>query len=343
MPSAPPVDTAAAPAGRRLGPFGLVRRRTLTDVRIDVWSDILCPFCHLGRRHLELALEQFEHGDEVGVVWHSFQLDRTAPAVDDTPADRAGRREVRRPARADGRPARADGGRRRRRRPGLPVGEAARRQLLRRPPPHPPRPRPRPRGRGHRAGHARLVHRGRRPSATPRPSCGSASRAGSRRMPCATSSPATTTASTCAPTSRSPRRSASPRCPRSCSTRSTASAAPSRSRCMLNAIRQVWDLQGTEPEPAAEGGGCGGGCCGGACGSGGEAAADERRRMPGSRLPPPADLAVRDGVRVRGHPAYLEEPTCPCCIPALGEFGGVPPRGVPGTILGGRAASREIG
>ena len=56
------------------------------DVRIDVWSDILCPFCHLGRRHLELALEQFEHGDEVGVVWHSFQLDRTAPAVDDTPA-----------------------------------------------------------------------------------------------------------------------------------------------------------------------------------------------------------------------------------------------------------------
>ena len=44
---------------------------------------------------------------------------------------------------------------------------------------------------------------------------------------------------------------------------------------MLNAIRQVWDLQGTEPEPAAEAGGCGGGCCGGACGSGGEAVADD--------------------------------------------------------------------
>ncbi|HET7761750.1 MAG TPA: DsbA family oxidoreductase [Phycicoccus sp.] len=54
-------------------------------MRIDVWSDILCPFCHLGRRHLQLALEQFEHADEVGVVWHSFQLDRNAPAVDDTP------------------------------------------------------------------------------------------------------------------------------------------------------------------------------------------------------------------------------------------------------------------
>ncbi len=54
-------------------------------MRIDVWSDILCPFCHLGRRHLELALEQLEHRDEVEVVWHSFQLDRGAPAVDDTP------------------------------------------------------------------------------------------------------------------------------------------------------------------------------------------------------------------------------------------------------------------
>lgn len=49
-------------------------------MRIDVWSDILCPFCHLGRRHLQLALEQFEHAEEVSVIWHSFQLDPDAPA-----------------------------------------------------------------------------------------------------------------------------------------------------------------------------------------------------------------------------------------------------------------------
>jgi predicted DsbA family dithiol-disulfide isomerase len=54
-------------------------------MRIDVWSDLVCPFCHLGRRHLELALEQFEHADAVGVVWHSFELDRGARPVDDTP------------------------------------------------------------------------------------------------------------------------------------------------------------------------------------------------------------------------------------------------------------------
>ncbi len=54
-------------------------------MRIDVWSDILCPFCHVGRRHLELALEQFEHADEIGVVWHSFMLDASAPTQDPRP------------------------------------------------------------------------------------------------------------------------------------------------------------------------------------------------------------------------------------------------------------------
>ena len=110
-------------------------------MRIDVWSDILCPFCHLGRRHLELALEQFEHGDEVGVVWHSFQLDRTAPAVDDTPAvDRVAQKYgvPREQMVAQHERMAADA---------AAVGldfqweSAARRQLLRRAPATPPRPR----------------------------------------------------------------------------------------------------------------------------------------------------------------------------------------------------------
>jgi len=56
-------------------------------MRIDVWFDLVCPFCHVGRRRLELAVEQFlaaaEPGEprEVEVVWHSYQLDRNAPAV----------------------------------------------------------------------------------------------------------------------------------------------------------------------------------------------------------------------------------------------------------------------
>lgn len=50
-------------------------------MKIDVWTDIVCPFCYLGRRYLETAIEGFQHRDEVEVSWHSFELDRSAPAV----------------------------------------------------------------------------------------------------------------------------------------------------------------------------------------------------------------------------------------------------------------------
>ncbi|GAA5168554.1 DsbA family oxidoreductase [Ornithinimicrobium tianjinense] len=48
-------------------------------MRIDVWSDIACPWCYIGKRRLETALEGFEHSDDVEVVWHSFELDPSAP------------------------------------------------------------------------------------------------------------------------------------------------------------------------------------------------------------------------------------------------------------------------
>lgn len=49
-------------------------------MKIDIWSDIVCPFCTIGKRHLELALQQFEHRDDVNIVWHSFELDPTIEA-----------------------------------------------------------------------------------------------------------------------------------------------------------------------------------------------------------------------------------------------------------------------
>ena len=42
---------------------------------INIWSDIRCPFCYIGKRKFEQALEQFEHKDKVEVVWRSFELD----------------------------------------------------------------------------------------------------------------------------------------------------------------------------------------------------------------------------------------------------------------------------
>ncbi len=46
---------------------------------VDIWSDIACPWCYVGKRRLEAALEEFEHSDEVTVRWHSFELDPQAP------------------------------------------------------------------------------------------------------------------------------------------------------------------------------------------------------------------------------------------------------------------------
>lgn len=43
-------------------------------MRIEIWSDVMCPYCYIGKRRFEEALEQFEHEDEVEIEWKSFQL-----------------------------------------------------------------------------------------------------------------------------------------------------------------------------------------------------------------------------------------------------------------------------
>jgi predicted DsbA family dithiol-disulfide isomerase len=48
-------------------------------VRIEIWSDVVCPWCYIGKRRLESALEDFAHSDEVEVVYRSFELDPSAP------------------------------------------------------------------------------------------------------------------------------------------------------------------------------------------------------------------------------------------------------------------------
>jgi predicted DsbA family dithiol-disulfide isomerase len=50
-------------------------------VRIEIWSDVVCPWCYIGKRRLETALSTFEHADDVEIVYRSFQLDPAAPRV----------------------------------------------------------------------------------------------------------------------------------------------------------------------------------------------------------------------------------------------------------------------
>jgi predicted DsbA family dithiol-disulfide isomerase len=47
----------------------------MAGVLVEVWSDIVCPWCYIGKRRLETALRSFEHAGDVEVVWRSFQLD----------------------------------------------------------------------------------------------------------------------------------------------------------------------------------------------------------------------------------------------------------------------------
>lgn len=50
-------------------------------MKIEIWSDIMCPFCYIGKRHFEVAKIQVPFRDEIEVIWRSFQLDPTLPAV----------------------------------------------------------------------------------------------------------------------------------------------------------------------------------------------------------------------------------------------------------------------
>ena len=49
-------------------------------MHVEIWSDIACPWCYVGKRRFEAALAEYEHRDEVTVTWRSFELDPGAPA-----------------------------------------------------------------------------------------------------------------------------------------------------------------------------------------------------------------------------------------------------------------------
>jgi len=50
-------------------------------MKIEIWSDVMCPFCYIGKRNFETALAQFPDKEHIEVVWKSFQLDPTIPEV----------------------------------------------------------------------------------------------------------------------------------------------------------------------------------------------------------------------------------------------------------------------
>jgi predicted DsbA family dithiol-disulfide isomerase len=58
------------------GPRGVL----LLVMKVEIWSDVVCPWCYIGKRRFESALARFAHRAEVEVVWRAFELDPAAPA-----------------------------------------------------------------------------------------------------------------------------------------------------------------------------------------------------------------------------------------------------------------------
>jgi predicted DsbA family dithiol-disulfide isomerase len=48
-------------------------------MKVEIWSDIVCPWCYIGKRRFEAALAQFKHRDQVEIIWRSFELDPNSP------------------------------------------------------------------------------------------------------------------------------------------------------------------------------------------------------------------------------------------------------------------------
>lgn len=54
-------------------------------MRVEIWSDVVCPWCYIGKRRFERALDSFAHAGEVGVTYRSFELNPSAPKDRTTP------------------------------------------------------------------------------------------------------------------------------------------------------------------------------------------------------------------------------------------------------------------
>lgn len=52
-----------------------------TKMKVEIWSDIACPYCYIGKRRFEMALEKFDGRDDVEIVWRSFELDPNAELI----------------------------------------------------------------------------------------------------------------------------------------------------------------------------------------------------------------------------------------------------------------------
>jgi protein disulfide-isomerase len=59
-----------------------INTKEVSKMKIEIWSDIMCPFCYIGKRNLETAMSQFANKEHIEIEWKSFQLD---PNIEEFP------------------------------------------------------------------------------------------------------------------------------------------------------------------------------------------------------------------------------------------------------------------
>ena len=61
----------------------MIKEKTKMEnkMKVEIWSDVMCPFCYIGKRNFETALDQFANKSNIEVIWKSYQLDPTIPEV----------------------------------------------------------------------------------------------------------------------------------------------------------------------------------------------------------------------------------------------------------------------
>src|SRR3954453_19444966 len=89
VPQSPPSCQAprlTTPTGRPVRPSSRCSMaaspsmRRVMSLPVEIWSDVVCPWCYIGKRRFERALERFVHADEVTTTYRAFELDASAPA-----------------------------------------------------------------------------------------------------------------------------------------------------------------------------------------------------------------------------------------------------------------------
>ena len=59
----------------------------MKPMQVEIWSDVVCPWCYIGKRRFESALAGFKHRDQIEIIWKSFELDPNAPRALDHSLD----------------------------------------------------------------------------------------------------------------------------------------------------------------------------------------------------------------------------------------------------------------